>query len=156
MAEIALKSTEGATAAEPAPASFVPPNAVMHPRYRSERFRVLESSYCSWDDFVLTVYFSAESSPLQQEQFSELMKSWFTLGQYGGLGGAGLRKTHGDVKFDEKTESARVMANLRGAEEAAALPLLIKVLEGFSAAVPIDAITIGGVGDLSQDEIDEL
>jgi hypothetical protein len=143
-------------AAEKVLASFVPPDAVPHPRYRSERFRVLESSYCSWDDFVLTVYFSADLTTLQQEQFSKLIKSWFTIGQYGGLGGTGVTKPYSDVRFDERTESARATANLRGAEEAVAVPLLVKILEGFSASVPIDAITIGGVGDLSQEEIDEL
>jgi hypothetical protein len=143
-------------APETVPASFVPPSAVAHPRYQSERFRVLESSFCLWDDFVLTVYFSAESTTLQQEQFAKLIKSWFTIGEYGGLGGTGLRKPYSDVRFDEKTESARVTADMRGTEEAAAVPLLIKILEGFSATVPIEAITIGGVGDLTPEEMEEL
>ncbi len=143
-------------AAEAAPASFVPSGAVTHPRYQSERFRVLQSSDCSWDDFVLTVYFMGESTTLQQEQFGKLLESWITIGRYGGLGGKGLTKLCGQARFDESTESARLAANLRGADEAVAVPLLIKILEGFSATVPIDAITIGGVEDLSPEEIEQL
>jgi hypothetical protein len=133
-------------------ASFVPTDAVPHPDYRSERFRVHESSFCSWDDLVVTVYFAAWPTEEKREQFRQLLNSWLTIGFYGGLGGDRLRR-HGEVWFNEKNESARMMANMTGTDEAVAIPLLIRILEGFSAVVPIEAITIGGVGDLSEDEV---
>jgi hypothetical protein len=141
-------------APEAPPDSYVPEAAVAHPRYASKRFRVLESSRCFWDDFVLTVYFGAWPSSIQQEQFRQLLKSWLTIGEYGGLGGTRLRN-YREVWLDEKTESARLCADLIGTEEEVAVPLLIKILEGFSAVVPIQAITIGGIADLTEEEIDQ-
>ena len=70
-----------------------------------------------------------------------------------GLGGTHLRD-YRDVWFNEKSESARLLADLLGTEEAVAIPLLLKILEGFSSVVPIRAITIGGIEDLRSGELD--
>ncbi len=136
--------------------SHVPTHAAPHPRYESKRFRVLESSRCFWDDFVLTVYFGEWPRLSQQEEFRRLLESWFTIGQYGGLGGTTWGKLHSDVVFNDVLGSAKVSADLRGIDESVAIPLLIKVLEGFSTEAPIEAITIGGIADLADEEVGTL
>jgi hypothetical protein len=116
--------------AKPSPESHVPSEATPDVQFRSSRFRVLSAGEPSWEDFKLAVYFSRLPTSEERNQFSGLLRSWLTMGVFGGLGGPGIH-SHGEVSFDDSTESARVCADMVGADPNVAIPILLRVLEGF-------------------------
>jgi hypothetical protein len=119
----------------------VPSGATPDIRYRSERFPVLSAGEPSWEDFRLAVYFSRLPSPEERHEFSGLLSSWLKIGVFGGLGGRGIH-SHGEVSFDDSTESASVCADMVGADPDVAIPILLRVLEGFDdgGALHIEAV----------------
>jgi hypothetical protein len=113
-------------------------------RYRSKRFPVLSAGEPSWDDFRLAVYFSRLPSPEERSEFSGLLRSWLKIGVFGGLGGPGIH-SHGEVSFDDSSESASVCADMIGADPDVAIPILLRVLDCFDdgGALHIEAVVFG-------------
>lgn len=131
---------------EPIP-QYVALGAVPDPLLRSDRFPVMCLPKNDWDDFVLTVYFSTQPETDQRREFRELIRSWFIVGQYGGLGEPGLSSFQ-NVRFDDARESASVRADMIGSDPELALPVLIRALEGYDASTaPIEAVVFGHADD---------
>jgi hypothetical protein len=123
------------------PESHVPSEATPDVRYRSSRFPVLSAGEPSWEDFKLAVYFSRLPTPEERHEFSGLLRSWLKIGVFCGLGGPGIH-SHSEVSFDDSSESARVCADMIGADPDVAIPILLRVLEGFDggSALHIEAV----------------
>lgn len=127
------------------PESRVPADARPDPTLRSERFPVLVRSPDSWDAFRLAVYFTLYPEEEQRDRFRQLVESWLTIGEYGGLGKPGGR-ARVEFRFDEEAESAELRTDMTNTDPEIALPLLIRILEGFDSFGPttIEAVVFGG------------
>ena len=123
--------------------THIPREADPHPLYRSQRFRVLMSRQVSTEDLFLTVYFSRPPSAEEQVEFHNSLKSWIRVGFSGGFGHPGFHNCS-EILFAEESASAHLQADMGGADPNIALPVLIRILEGFdSGQLHVEAIIFG-------------
>lgn len=95
---------------------------------------MLSTQQGSTEDLNPAVYFSRFPTPKEEDEFRNLLGGWLTMGTYEALGGFGLH-SYRKIDFDKKTDSAHLEADIVGTNPDAALPMLIRALEGFDAVV---------------------
>jgi hypothetical protein len=106
------------------------------------KLRLFKRPHEEWDDWRVGVYFTLQPDRDQQQGFADLIKAWQTVAEFWGFGKP-IDRFKG-LHFDQKTESAYFEADMGSAEPGLAVPLLLRILEGFDAAVlPIDAVVFG-------------
>jgi hypothetical protein len=133
------KEEEGAVMAR------LPPGCSPHPTVRSDVVAVLVTQQFQWEDFEVRVYFGAPVQPDAQHEFRRLVNSWLNLGAFGGWGGTGIDYSQ-PPEFDETADRAVFRADMGDADEViTALAVLVRIFEGFSKIVPIDAVVLGKV-----------
>jgi hypothetical protein len=95
------------------------------------------------ESLKLTVYFTTFPDSVQENSFREIIKGWETMGWFGGFGGGSIAN-FGELKFDRDTESAAFEADMGASDPNIALPILIRVLEGYDSSIlPIEAVVFG-------------
>ena len=139
--------TSPATVAWDTAPTFVPSEAVPYIAVQCARFPVLSLPDNEWDRFVTTIYFGRELSQREREKLVKIIDAWLVLARYGGFEGRGLHSAK-EVVFQDKTDSARIEADMGDTDPDLALTALIRCLEGFEEGdgAPIDAIVFG-LGD---------
>jgi hypothetical protein len=107
------------------------------------KLRVFKRPREEWEAWRVAVYFTVEPNRQQRKSFRDLIKAWQTLGEFAGFGGRSISGFLG-LRFEPKTASASFDADMGGADPEVAVPLLLRVLEGFdSAIVAIEAVVFG-------------
>jgi hypothetical protein len=125
------------------PVSRWPGNSQPHPLVSSEDFPVLVTPKEHWDDLEVRVFFNRPVPPDARTLFQSLINSWLDIGSFGGWGGMGSAYTRA-AEFDQTGDCAIFGADMGDALDAStALAVLVRVLEGFSIDVPIDAVLFG-------------
>ena len=128
--------------AEEAAPVHLPPDCAPYTELASE-LRLFQRPIFEWDALHVTVYFTIFPRPEDQKEFRKLIEAWGTMGYYGGLGG-GFINCLRELTFNEETESASFYANMADTAYPAALAILIRLLENFSASVlAIEAVALG-------------
>ncbi len=108
----------------------------------ASQLRFFARPYFEWDALTITVYFGRDPRSEDQDEFRKLIGAWGTIGYYGGLGGKGIALLR-DVHYDEATSSASFYVNMGDADEQISLSLLARILESYSALLPIDSVVLG-------------
>lgn len=121
--------------------STTPPGMEAHPIIASRRFPIWMTAKYHWDDLHIVVSFVQVLDAHQRSEFRNVLESWFTIAEFGGLGGCAIH-SYEKIRFEK--DKAHMRLDMGEADEAIALQTLAHILEGYDSNItPVESLQLG-------------